>query len=101
MFAAKQGWEVSAFDSSTEGMKKALQLAEENGVEINYHTTELSRQGYEKGEFDAVALIYAHFLPEERKDYFKFFSYILKPGRVVILKVLDLNIPLIRKRIQR
>jgi len=86
VFAAKQGWEVSAFDLSTEGMRKALQLAEDNGVEINYHTTELSRQGYQKGEFDAIALIYAHFLPEERRDFFKFFSYILKPGGIVIFE---------------
>ncbi|MDX1604123.1 MAG: SAM-dependent methyltransferase, partial [Salinimicrobium sediminis] len=34
--AAKKGWQVSAFDQSEEGRKKALRLAEAEGVEIDY-----------------------------------------------------------------
>ena len=36
VFAAKQYWNVEAFDLSAEGKKKALQLAEQNNVTINY-----------------------------------------------------------------
>lgn len=84
VFAAKNGWKVWAFDVSVEGKKKALNLAEEEGVEIDYHITPLGRQGYDKNQFDAIALVYAHLPPEERKDYFKFFTYILKNcGKII------------------
>ncbi len=98
VFAARQGWKVSAFDLSTEGRKKALRLAEEQEVEINYQTTELSNQGYQKEEFDAIALIFAHFPPEERKDYFQFFSYILKKGGIVIFEGFGPQHPRYQKR---
>lgn len=86
VFAAKSGWKVTAFDISPEAKKKALRLAEEEGVEMEYHTTQLSSQGYEKNQFDALALIYAHFPPEERKDFFNFFNYILKEGGILIFE---------------
>ncbi|MFN4763457.1 class I SAM-dependent methyltransferase [Gillisia sp. Q332] len=86
VFAAKKGWKVSAFDISAEGKKKALRLAEEEGVEINYHTTPLSSLGYCKNQFDAIALIYAHLQPDERKDYFGFFTQILKNNGKIIFE---------------
>ena len=36
VFAASLGWDVSAFDGSKEGQKKAHKLAEQNGVSIDY-----------------------------------------------------------------
>ena len=86
VFAAKNGWKVSAFDISAEGKKKALKLAEEEGVEIDYHTTPLSSLGYDKNQFDAIALIYAHLQPAERKDYFRFFTHILKNNGKIIFE---------------
>lgn len=86
IFAAKNGWKVSAFDISAEGKKKALRLADEEGVEIDYHITPLSSQGYDKNQFDAIALIYAHVQPEERKDYFRFFNHILKDNGKIIFE---------------
>ena len=35
VFAAKQGWEVEAFDISDVGKEKAIQLARKNGVNIS------------------------------------------------------------------
>ncbi|MGB0432101.1 MAG: hypothetical protein ACPGLV_16620, partial [Bacteroidia bacterium] len=40
VFAAKQGFEVTAFDMSTAGQKKALQLAKSQKVEIDYEITQ-------------------------------------------------------------
>ena len=37
VFAASLGWKVSAFDTSTEGRKKALRLAKEHKVKIENH----------------------------------------------------------------
>jgi hypothetical protein len=61
VFAAKLGWTVSAFDISFEGKNKALRLAETNHVTIDYQVGELQTLNYTPGQFDAIALIYAHF----------------------------------------
>lgn len=61
VFAARLGWNVSAFDISTEGKKKADKLAEANQVTMDYQVGELTTLNYKPGQFDAIALIYAHF----------------------------------------
>ncbi|WP_345954603.1 class I SAM-dependent methyltransferase [Mucilaginibacter sp. PAMB04168] len=61
VFAAGLGWEVSAFDISGEGQEKAEQLARKNQVSIDYQVGEIQTLGYFDEEFDAIALIYAHF----------------------------------------
>ncbi|EMO04794.1 methyltransferase domain protein, partial [Leptospira interrogans serovar Icterohaemorrhagiae str. Verdun HP] len=69
VFAAKLGWNVSAFDISIEGKKKAFRLAEANQVKIDYQVGELQTLDYRSEQFDAIALIYAHF-PAEIKSYY-------------------------------
>jgi len=61
VFAAQLGWKVSAFDISAEGKNKALKLAEANNVVIDYQVGELETLNYQAEQFDAIALIYAHF----------------------------------------
>jgi len=86
VFAAVLGWKVSAFDTSTEGRKKALSLAKEHHVEIEYHTEELNGIGYKTSQFDAIALIFTHFPPEIRKEYFQHFNTYLKNGGFIIFE---------------
>src|SRR5882672_261786 len=61
VFAARLGWTVSAFDISVEGKSKAIRLAETNKVTIDYQVGELQTLEYHREQFDAIALIYAHF----------------------------------------
>jgi hypothetical protein len=86
VYAAGLGWKVSAFDTSTEGRRKALILAKEHHVEIEYHTEELNGIGYKTAQFDAIALIFTHFPPEIRKEYFQNFSTYLKNGGIIIFE---------------
>lgn len=86
VFAAKEGWEVSAFDISTEGRMKALKLAKEKGVRIDYKISDLQNLSVKQGEFDAIALIYAHFPPPERKEFFSLIHEYLKEGGKVIFE---------------
>lgn len=86
VFAAKQGWEVSAFDLSTEGRKKALKLAEAESVDINYKVSDLQNLSFKPGEFNAIALIFAHFSPRERKEFFSKIPAYLKEGGKVIFE---------------
>lgn len=59
VYAAKLGWQVTAVDESEEGKKKALKLAKENNVSINYLIDNvLNFETREK--FDAVVMIYLH-----------------------------------------
>jgi SAM-dependent methyltransferase len=86
VFAAKLGWKVSAFDISIEGKNKALQLAENNNVSIDYQVGELQELDYKAEQFDAIALIYAHFPSAIKSTYHKTLSNYLRKGGFLIFE---------------
>ncbi|SDG44231.1 Methyltransferase domain-containing protein [Pedobacter terrae] len=86
VFAAKLGWKVSAFDISIEGKNKALQLAENNNVSIDYQVGELQELDYKAEQFDAIALIYAHFPSAIKSIYHKILSNYLRRGGLLIFE---------------
>lgn len=75
-----------AFDYSEAGRVKALRLAEQRGVTLNYQLAEAGQFESEPETFDAVALIYAHFPPVLRQHLHSQVVQWLKPGGVVILE---------------
>jgi len=84
VFAAKLGWTVSAFDISVEGKNKALRFAETNKVKIDYQVGELQTLKYNTEQFDAIALIYAHFPADIKSVYHKTLDkYLRKDGLVI------------------
>jgi 2-polyprenyl-3-methyl-5-hydroxy-6-metoxy-1,4-benzoquinol methylase len=84
VFAAKLGWTVFAFDISIEGQKKARQLAERNKVNIDYQVGELEKLNYQDGQFDVIALIYAHFPANIKSHLHKTLDkYLRKGGRII------------------
>jgi cyclopropane fatty-acyl-phospholipid synthase-like methyltransferase len=91
VFAAKQGWAVSAFDISQQGRVKALALAAKNNVHIDYQVGLLETLPYTSHSFDAMALIYAHFSPELRRVYQQLLMALLKPGGHIILEGFSKN----------
>lgn len=91
VFAAKLGWAVSAFDISTEGRKKALKLAQENNVMIDYQVGELPALGYKHEQFDAIALIYAHFPAILKSAYHTLLSGYLRKGGIIIFESFSKN----------
>ncbi len=84
--AAKKGWQVSAFDQSEEGRKKALRLAEAEGVEIDYTVSGLQNLSFKEAQFDAIAFVYAHFPPQQRQEFFSSAHKYLKEGGKVIFE---------------
>lgn len=86
VFAATLGWTVSAFDISVEGKKKAMRLAETHKVTIDYQLGELETLNYKPGQFDAIALIYAHFPAEIKSLYHKTLDQYLRKGGTVIFE---------------
>ena len=91
VYAAKLGWNVSAFDISIEGKRKALKLAKENHVSLDYQVGQLPDLDFENGAFDAIALIYAHFPPPIRSQYHKILDNKLKKGGIIIFEAFGKN----------
>lgn len=93
VFAATRGWTVSAFDISTEGKNKALRLAEANKVAIDYQVGELENLHYSPGQFDAMALIFAHFPADIKSSYHKTLDKYLRKGGIVIFEAFSKSHP--------
>ncbi|MBF4518307.1 class I SAM-dependent methyltransferase [Flavobacterium sp. ANB] len=86
IYAAKLGWKVAAFDISAEGKNKALKLAEANNVTINYQVGELESLNYQTEQFDAIALIYAHFPAEIKSSIHKTLDKYLSKNGIIIFE---------------
>src|SRR6185295_14432738 len=74
------------FDISVEGKKKALQLAETNKVTIDYQVGELQTLNYNPGQFDAIALIYAHFPADIKSLYHNILDKYLRSKGIIIFE---------------
>lgn len=84
VFAARLGWEVTAYDGSAEGQKKAMLLAAANNVNIEYKKAyhEEFTDLYES--YDLIVLVFAH--SNNRDQYHKKLLSYLKPGGKLILE---------------
>jgi SAM-dependent methyltransferase len=91
IFAAKLGWQVSAFDISIEGKKKADNLAVKNNVSLDYKVGGFSEINYKAAHFDCIALIYAHFPPQFKSEYHRILSNYLRKGGLVIFEGFSKN----------
>ena len=89
VWAAQNGIEAVAFDISQEGRKKALQLADQKGVKIQYEVGDYFQM--DLGTFNAVVLIYAHFPQPLRTRLHARFVKALHPGGLIILEAFSIN----------
>ncbi|EAY30137.1 class I SAM-dependent methyltransferase [Microscilla marina] len=86
VFAATLGWQVTSVDLSTAGQTKALQLAGEQGVALDYKVGDLGEFNFAKKTFDAIGLVYAHFDADKKAVYHQQLADYLKPGGVILLE---------------
>lgn len=86
VYAATKDWKVFAFDQSKEGRKKAMLLADKKGVHIDYLVDDYNNLPYATNQFDAIALIYAHFPSNLKSIIHKHLIPFLKPGGTVIFE---------------
>ena len=91
VFAARLGWTVSAFDISIEGQKKARRLSAKNNVTIDYQVGELQSLNYKDEEFDAIALVYAHFPANIKSQLHKMLDRYLRKGGLIIFEAFSKN----------
>ena len=86
IFAAKRGMDVTAFDISEEGKRKALNLAEKENVKIKYEVGNFFDLDLVKEKYDVVALIFAHFPPNILSEYHQGIANLLDDGGIIILE---------------
>ncbi|GGF47347.1 class I SAM-dependent methyltransferase [Echinicola rosea] len=97
VYAAELGWQVTSLDLSIEAKHKALKLASERNVAINYLVGDLENLDFGTSSFDVIALIYAHFSPAKKSILHKKLSEWLKPGGTLIFEAFSkAHLPLVQ-----
>ena len=85
VYAASKGWEVDAFGPNEAVKEKALQMALEKGVQINYEVIDVRKFKACK-QYDAVGLFYVN-LPERiRIGFHKEVSKSLRSSGILVLE---------------
>jgi len=90
VYAALKGWNVTAFDYSEEAQKKALDLAREYDIVLDYQIQNAGEFSASE-KYDVIALIFAHFAGEERKALCHKLETCLMPGGHLIMEVFSKN----------
>lgn len=98
VYAALKGFEVTAFDISSEGKKKALRLAKTANVNFDYQVGDFLKMDFVENSFDAAALIFAHFPPNILSTYHKKIGSLVKPEGFVIMEGFSTNNLVIREK---
>ncbi len=80
VFAAGLGHDVVAVDNSGVGRRKALELAEEAGVKIEYRCEDIVSGDWDAEKWDFVVLCFAHLPPEVMGDVHRRVAGCLKQG---------------------
>lgn len=85
VFAASIGWTVDAVDFSEAAKEKALALAAESGVKINYQIADLNSYTPPADTYDAVGIVFVHLEEELRSRLFSSLADALRPeGRIIL-----------------
>lgn len=91
VYAATLGWKVDAVDFSTSAKEKALRLAEENKVKINYTVTDLENYQFLKSKYDVVVMIFLHLPKELNIKIFSNAISALKSGGKLLIETFSKN----------
>jgi len=86
VFLAKQGYSVTAVDSSKVGLSKAKKLAEENGVQIELIHADLAEFDIGENKWDGIVSIFCPLPSAIRKEMHKKVVAGLKKNGVFLLE---------------
>jgi SAM-dependent methyltransferase len=86
VFAARLKWDVLAVDFSETARRKALRLASESDVSVEYIVERLEEYLPPLEVFDAVGLIFVHLPPSFRSVVHRRCADALRPGGIVMLE---------------
>lgn len=91
VYAARAGWQVDALDQSKIAKQKALMLAQQYGVQINYKVIDLNNFSPKKNSYNAAAVIFVHLPPAERVELHKKLIGSLTKGGIILLELFSKN----------
>ncbi len=87
VWLAAQGMQVDAFDISSAGVEKAVRLAAQQQVQVNYQVCSCEEWQWQPAQYDMVVAIFIQFAdPEERATLFANMMATLKPGGLLLLQ---------------
>jgi SAM-dependent methyltransferase len=86
IWLAKQGFHVHTVDLSPVGVERARNAARAAGLEMTIEQADLSAWYWPAAEFDAVAAIFLHLPPDQRKNVHANMLLALKPGGLLIFE---------------
>ena len=91
VFLAKQGYKVTAVDSSVVGLNKARKLAEESGVEVEFIHADLADFDLGEDSWDGIVSIFVPLPSSIRKQLHKRVEAALKRGGVFLIEAYTPN----------
>jgi 2-polyprenyl-3-methyl-5-hydroxy-6-metoxy-1,4-benzoquinol methylase len=86
VFLAQHGCQVRGVDFSAQGYKKALELAQQQGVSIEYDVADLTRYDMGEAKWDGVVSIFCHLSESDRPALYRSIKRGLKPGGIFLLE---------------
>lgn len=86
VFLAEQGYQVTAVDASAVGLRKAQQLAEKRGVQINTIHADLAEYDPGQETWAGIVSIFCHLPPDIRRRLHGALADALLPGGVLLLE---------------
>lgn len=87
VWLAKQGMQVDAFDLSEVALSKAVALANENAVQVQFKLASTEEWHWQPNRYDAVIGIFIQFAnPDMRLRLFAQMALTLKPGGILIIQ---------------
>lgn len=87
VYAARLGWEVTAFDYSEVAREKALRLAQEQGVAVEYSVGDMLQNPFPDRQFKALAAIFTHFHDDQKPALLALYDGWIAPGGFLIMEV--------------
>ncbi len=86
LWAAKQGWDVTAIDASEVAQQKAQKLFAQNDVSVQYVVSDILHYNSDQ-QFDAVGMVYVHLPKEIQQQIATKLISLLKPNGVIIAEL--------------
>ncbi|MBX3043277.1 MAG: class I SAM-dependent methyltransferase [Candidatus Kapabacteria bacterium] len=90
VYAALKGWEATAFDMSKTGRQKALQLASESAVEIEYLISDASEFSTDN-KYDAIGFVFSHFGKVQNNKIYPKLANMVKFGGHLIFECFSIK----------
>ncbi len=86
VWLAQQGFRVTTVDASPRALQKAAALAEQRGVSLVSHCTDLRKWAWPEQAFDAVVSVFAHFHRDYRAGIHSKMLQAVKPGGLIVMQ---------------